>query len=89
MCVASYSDLLNKPSPLVAYAAKTSSISTTEYQRRTQVREGSALETRGEILIQDLWVIQIDAIINVGFGDVDTDTYKYELMDKLLSLWDK
>ena len=47
------------------------------------------METRGEVLIWGLWDFQNDAIIDVTFGDADTDTYKHELMDKLLALWEK
>ena len=46
------------------------------------MREG--LDTRGDVLIRGLWEIQTDSIINVIFGDSGVDTYKYDLMDKLL-----
>ena len=42
------------------------------------------METIGNFLIRGLWENQTDTIINVRFGDADTDTYKYEPMDKLL-----
>ena len=46
------------------------------------------METRGDVLIWGLWESQTDAIIDVKFGDTDTDTYKHELMDKLLARWE-
>ena len=47
------------------------------------------LETRGDSLIQSLWEIQTDAIINIIFGDDNADNYKYEPMDKLMDIWEK
>ena len=47
------------------------------------------METRGGILIQGLWEIHTDAIIDIIFGYDDADTYKYDPMDKLLVIWEK
>ena len=47
------------------------------------------LETRRDVLIRGLWKIQTDTIINVRFGDANTDIYKNEPMDNLLARWDK
>ena len=47
------------------------------------------METRGDFIIRGLWEIQTDAIINVIFGDSDTDTYKKEATGKLLARWEK
>ena len=46
------------------------------------------LETRCDVLIQGLWEHPTEAIVNVKFGDADTDTYKHDPMDKLLDCWD-
>ena len=42
------------------------------------------LETIGDALIWGLWEINTDAIINIRFGDLESDTYKHELMNKIL-----
>ena len=39
-------------------------------------------------MIRDLWDRQVDAIINVRLGDADAETYKYELMQSILSRWE-
>ena len=39
--------------------------------------------------IRGLWEIQIGAIIDIRFGDAEADTYKPEVMDKLLVQWKK
>ena len=46
-------------------------------------------ETRVDVSILDLWEIQIEAIIDVRFGDSDVKTCKPVKMNKLLSGWDK
>ena len=46
------------------------------------------METRGDVLIRGLWEFQNDAIIDVKFRDADMDTYKNQLMDKLLARWE-
>ena len=43
------------------------------------------METRGDVFIRVLWKIHTGAIIKVRFGDSDANTYKYDLMDKLLA----
>ena len=49
-----------------------------------EARQGRCgLEKRGDVLIRGLWESQTDAIINVRYGDANSDTYKYETMDKL------
>ena len=45
------------------------------------------MEKIGDVIIQGLWEIKTDAIIDVRFGDTDADTY--EPMDKLLVFWYK
>ena len=47
------------------------------------------METRGDILIQVLWEYHIDLIIDIKFGDADTDTYKHEPMDNIMICWEK
>ena len=47
------------------------------------------METRGGVLIQGLWIIQTDTIINVRFGYSYSDTYKKELIGNLLAQWDE
>ena len=48
------------------------------------VRQGSyILYTRGDVIIQGLWELQTDAIINIG--DANNYTYNNELMDDLLA----
>ena len=44
-------------------------------------------ETRGGMLIQGLWEIQKEAIIDVKFGDADRETCKNEVMNTLLPMW--
>ena len=42
------------------------------------VRQGSdILDSRGDVLIQGLWELQTDAIINIKLGDAYVDTYRY------------
>ena len=50
---------------------------------------GSVKKTRGDITIQGLWEIQMESIIDVRFGDSDTDTWKTDRMGKLLDQWAK
>ena len=40
---------------------------------------------RGDMMVQGLWDRQVDAIIDIKLGDADTDSYKYEPMEVLLS----
>ena len=40
-------------------------------------------------MVQNLWDLQVNAIINIKFGDTDTDTYRYEPMTSLLAGWEK
>ena len=47
------------------------------------------MEKRGDVLIQGLWEVQTDAIIDVIFDDADIYTYRYEPMDKILDFWEK
>ena len=42
------------------------------------------MDTRGDVIVQGLLESQTDVIIDVIFGDVNADTYKYEPMDMLL-----
>ena len=37
---------------------------------------GSGLDTQDDVLIQGIWEIQNDAIINIIFGNSDTDIYR-------------
>ena len=39
--------------------------------------------------IRVLWEIQTEEIIDIRFGDADADTYKPEVMYKLLAWWEK
>ena len=43
------------------------------------------METLGDVLVQVLWEIHADAIIDFRFGDSYTDTYSKEPVYKLLS----
>ena len=43
----------------------------------------------GDVMIQDLWDFQVNAIIDVKLGDADADMYKYEPMTSLLASWEK
>ena len=38
-------------------------------------------------MIQVLWDIQVNVIIDVNIGDSDADTYKYSSMTSLLASW--
>ena len=38
-------------------------------------------------MVRGLWDYQFDAFIDVKLGDVDADSYKYELMTALLARW--
>ena len=48
---------------------------------------GRIPETRGDVLMQSLWEIQTEAIIDIRFLDSDVDAYKIEGMDKILTRW--
>ena len=48
---------------------------------------GISPETKSDVSIRGLWEIQIEAIIDVRFGDADTETWKLARMDKLLAGW--
>ena len=50
---------------------------------------GSVPETRGNVPIRGLWKTQTEAIIDVRFGDADTETWEPYRMDKLLAGWEK
>ena len=39
-------------------------------------------------MVQVLWDIQVNAIIDIKLGDTDTDTYKYEPITALLVRWE-
>ena len=39
-------------------------------------------------MIQGLWDLQVDAIIDVKLGDADADIYKYEPMTALMARWE-
>ena len=39
-------------------------------------------------MIRVLWYRQVEAIIDVKFGDADADSYKYEPMAALLARWE-
>ena len=39
-------------------------------------------------MIRGLWNHQVDGIIDVKIGYVDTDTYKYDPMTSLLARWE-
>ena len=45
-------------------------------------------ETRGDVVVQGLWDLQIDAIIVAKFWNADADTYKYGPMTALLARWE-
>ena len=47
------------------------------------------METRGDVLVWGLWERHNDTIIDVRFVYSDTDTYKHELMYKLMACWEK
>ena len=47
------------------------------------------METRGDVLIWGWWERQTNIIINIKLGDADTYTYKFDLIDNLLYLWEK
>ena len=54
------------------------------------IRHGSEiLETRCDVLIQGLWELQTNAIIDVKIGDADADICMFEPTDKLLACWEK
>ena len=36
-------------------------------------------------MVQGLWDLQVDDIIDVKLGDANTDSYKYEPMEALLA----
>ena len=46
-------------------------------------------EKGGDVLILGLWEGQNDSIIDVIFGDSNTDTNKHKLMEKIMTLWEK
>ena len=50
---------------------------------------GGVPETQGDVSIQGLWNIHTEEIIDVRFGDTDTETYKPVIMDNLLAGWEK
>ena len=54
------------------------------------IRQGSGREkeTKEDVMTQGLWYRQADAIVDVKFGDADTDSYKYEPMATLLDWWE-
>ena len=56
-----------------------------------EMRQGSDKdnETGVDVMIQGLWYLQVDTIIDVKLGDSDTDTYTYEPMTALLTRWGK
>ena len=56
---------------------------------KKEIRQGSDKdkETRGGVMVQCLRYHQVDAIIDVRFGDADEDMYKYEPMEELLDRW--
>ena len=55
-----------------------------------EVRRGGILtETRGDVSIRGQWEIQKSAIIDVRFGDSDTETWKPVIMNNFLKSWEK
>ena len=46
-------------------------------------------ETRGDVLIQILWELHTDAMIDIKLGDTDAYTYRFEPMEKILACWEK
>ena len=40
------------------------------------------------VMVQGLWDLQVDAIIDLKLGDADADSYKYEPMTALLDRWE-
>ena len=46
-------------------------------------------ETWGYVSIRGLWDSQAEEIIDSSFVDADVDTWKPEVMDNLLDLWEK
>ena len=51
-------------------------------------RQGSdILDTRGGVIIRGLWYRQTNTIINIKTGDNDTDTYKFDPMNKIVARW--
>ena len=63
------------------------------YQGRTRSKQDICQvgdkdkETRGDVMIQSLWDLRVDAIIDVKIGDADADTYKYKPKKALLARW--
>ena len=49
---------------------------------------GSVTETRGDVSIRGLWKIHMETIIGIIFGDAAMETWKLEVMDKLLDWWE-
>ena len=47
------------------------------------------LETRGDIIIWELWESKTEATIDVRLGDPECDTHKKEPMGMLLAWWEK
>ena len=45
------------------------------------------METRGGVLINQLWYRHTNAIINVKLGDADVNTYRFDIMLTLLDWW--
>ena len=84
-CVSSYSISLGEPYPITAYEENPQPTRDTAHQTRRYIRGGSRLETRGEIIIQGLWEIQTDSIIEIRFGYSDADTYSKEPMENILA----
>ena len=50
--------------------------------------DGRTPETQGDVLIQGLWEIQTEEIIDVRFGDADMQNYKLEEMDNIFPTWE-
>ena len=44
-------------------------------------------ETRWDVIVQFLWDIQVNTIIDVKLGDADADTYNYNPMASLMTRW--
>ena len=54
-----------------------------------EVRKGRGrLETRGDVIIQDLWESQNDSIIDIILGDPGCDSHKKEPTRTLLDWWE-
>ena len=81
LVITRHKEIHDKPLYLSQHAFTSESVraKTLIHQGRTiseqDIRQGSEKEkeTRGDVMIQGLWDIQVDAIIEVKLGDADAD----------------